>query len=165
VKTIFIDTSAFVKIFIEGEEASDVTEKIVELAKEKKIKIALSNWVVNESIALVDENERKGKINNIQALQIINEIMDMIEGRLLYSNFTFYAVKEEIVDYSRITIREFHLSASDALHVYIAQGVNCDCIISADKDLIYQVRRHSKTLKGFNIRINQEVKELFNLLS
>lgn len=165
-KTVYFDTSALFKIFVE-EEASGVAETIVGLAKDQKIKIVLSDWVINESIALVDKYRRKGKLDKIKIQQILSEIVDMLEGKIQYSHFTFYAVSEQIVIDSREIITDFHLSASDAIHVYIAQRVNCDCIVSADKDLISQVRNHTNanSLKGFNIRIENEVKELFNLLS
>ena len=162
-KTVYIDTSAFFKVFVE-EEASEVTERIVTLAKEEKINIVLSNWVINESIALVDENRRKGRIDKIKTQEILSEIVDMIEGQIQYSHFTFFAVNEEIVDYSRMTIMDFHIPASDALHVYIALKTKCDYIISADKEMVANVIKNSSDIQAFNIRLKDDVAKLFTLL-
>ena len=54
-KKIYLDTSAFFKIFVE-EQASEIVERLIGLARDKKISIVLSDWVINESLALVDEN-------------------------------------------------------------------------------------------------------------
>lgn len=127
----YIDTSALFKIFVE-EDGSEITESIVSLAKEKKIEVMLSNWIVNESIALLDEYKRKEKIDKIKTQEIISELVDMIEGGIRYNNFKFYSVNEQIISLSRTIIVDFHVSASDALHIYMAIHSGCDYIITAD---------------------------------
>ncbi len=162
-KSVYVDTSAFFKVFVE-EEASEVSERIVGLAKEKKVNLVLSNWVINEIIALVDEHTRKGKINSIKTQEILSEIVDMIDNEIQYSHFNFYAVTEHIIDFSRITIMDFQLSASDALHVYMADKANCDYIISADKDMVTKVNKKADRLMAFNIRLKEDVDNLFALI-
>ncbi len=161
-KDVYIDTSAFFKIFIE-EEANDVVERIILLAKEKKIRIILSDWVINESIALIDENRRREKIKKIETQTILSEIVDMIQAHVEYGNFTFYSISEKVVVNSRFIIQDFHIPASDALHVFIAISAGCDCIISADKELVTQVKENSSLL-AFNVRVQDDVKRMFELL-
>lgn len=160
---VYIDTSAFFKIFVE-EEASDVVERIVELAKKLKIQITLSDWVINESLALVDENRRKARIDSTQSQHILSEIVAMIEKRVEYSQFTFYTINENAIKMSRFIIQDFHIPASDALHVFIAVSASCDCLVSADNDLITQIRSTTNSLLAYNIRINEDIKNLFERL-
>jgi predicted nucleic acid-binding protein len=71
VKKIYLDTSAFFKIFVE-EQASETVERLIGLARDKKISIVLSDWVINESLALVDENLRKNRISPTEAQCILS---------------------------------------------------------------------------------------------
>jgi predicted nucleic acid-binding protein len=81
VKRVYFDTSAFVKIFIE-EEASEKVERLVTLVRDKKIIMVISDWVINESIAVIDANNNKGIINAVETQQILSEMTDMIEGKV-----------------------------------------------------------------------------------
>lgn len=160
---LYIDTSAFFKTFVE-EEASDVVEPLILLAKEKKIEITLSDWLVNESVALIDENRRKEKITDIEVQNILSELVSMMGNEVEYENFTVYPITDKILIASRFAIEEYHINASDALHVFISAVAECDCFISADEKLIHQLTSGSSKLIAFNIRIKEDVKNLFNLL-
>jgi predicted nucleic acid-binding protein len=88
VKDVYIDTSAYFKLFIE--EAHDVVERIILLKRKEDTDhfIQLGN---NEVFALVDENRRKGRIDKIQTQNILLEIiMDMIEAHVEYGNYVLF---------------------------------------------------------------------------
>jgi predicted nucleic acid-binding protein len=161
VKKIYVDTSAFFKVFVE-EEASKVVERLIRLAREKLIKIVLSDWVINESIALINENNRKGKINSTETQHILSELINMIRGEIQHENFTFYSINEAIVIGSRFDIQDYNISASDALHVSIAAASDCNYFLSADKQLIEQLTTGSHKLIAYNIIINEDVRRMFN---
>jgi predicted nucleic acid-binding protein len=163
VKKVYIDTSAFFKLFVE-EEASDVVERIIDLGKLNTIQVILSDWVINESLAIVDEYRRKAKIDKLETQKILSELVDMIEDRVKYASFIFYAITEKVVISSRFMIQDLHIPASDALHVFIATSADCDCIVSADKNLVTQVRDNAERLLAFNIREPNDVAKLFELL-
>lgn len=160
---LYLDTSAFFKTFVE-EEASEVVERLILLAKENKIEIILSDWVINESFALVDKNRRKERISQVQAQNILSEIVSMMSKEVQYENFTVYPITDKILITSRFAIQEYHIAASDALHVFISAVAECDCFISADEDLIHQLKSGASTLLAFNIRIEEDVNTLFNLV-
>ncbi len=112
----YIDTSAFFKTFVEEEE-SDIVEHLIILAKEKKAEIILSDWLINESIALVDENRRKERISQVQSQNILSEIVSMMSKEVQYENFILYPITDKILIASRFAIQQYHINASDALHV------------------------------------------------
>jgi predicted nucleic acid-binding protein len=163
VKKIYLDTSAFFKIFVE-EQASEIVERLIGLARDKKISIVLSDWVINESLALVDENLRKNRISPTEAQCILSELIDMIEGRIQYENFTVYPITDKAVIGSRFVIQDYHIPASDALHVFIAGAAECDCLVSADGGLVTQLTTGSLKLIAFNVRVAKDVENLFNFL-
>ena len=150
-KKIYLDTSAFFKIFVE-EQASEIVERLIGLARDKKISIVLSDWVINESLALVDENLRKNRISPTEAQCILSELIDMIEGRIQYENFTVYPITDKVVIGSRFVIQDYHIPASDALHVFIAGAAKCDCLVSADGELVTQLTTGSLKLIAFNVQ-------------
>ena len=160
-KKIYVDTSAFFKVFVE-EEGSKVVERLIRLAREKLIQIVLSDWVINESIALINENNRKGKINSTETKHILSELINMIRIEIQHENFTFYSTNEMIVIGSRFDIQDYNISASNALHVFIASASDCNYFLSADKQLIEQLTTGSHKLITYNIIINEDVKRMFN---
>lgn len=162
-KKLYLDTSAFIKIFVE-EEASDVVERLVTLAGDKKLKIALSDWVINESISVIDANRQKGKINKVETQQILSEIIDMIEGKVKYELFDIYGISESVLTSSRIVMQDYHIGASDALHVFISAAAECDYFITADEKLVKQLTTGSKKFAAFNIRVKEHVDKLFELI-
>lgn len=161
-KKIYLDTSAFFKIFVE-EEATEVVERLILLAKEKKIQIVLSDWTINESIALVDENKRKGKITQAETQTILSEIVSMIKQEVEYENFVFVPITGNAIIESRIIIQDYHIAASDALHVFISGASQCDYFISADAKLVNQLTlEKDKRFIAYNIRIDKDAAKLFS---
>ena len=86
----------------------------------------------------------------------------MVKAEIQHENFNFYSITENIVIDSRFDIQEYNISASDALHVFIAAAVDCNYFISAKKQLIEQLTRGSHKLIAYNIIIKEDVKRMFN---
>ncbi len=169
-KKIYRDTSAFFKIFVE-EQASETVERLIGLARDKKISIVLSDWVINESLALVDENLRKNRISPMEVQSILSELIDMIQGRIQYENFIVYPIQYKAIIHtykaiigSRFVIQDYRIPASDTLHVFIAGAAECDCLVSADGGLVTQLTTGSLKLIAFNIRVAKDVEKLFHFL-
>ena len=135
-KRVYLDTSAFFKIFFSGEEASQVVERIVSLADDNKIQIVISEWVVNEVLAAIEKKVQKRKASNEDAHDTIFAMANFLEDRYPRRTVVSYAINEDVVINSRRVIESLHLSsAADALHVLIANRARCTYFISADKEL------------------------------
>jgi predicted nucleic acid-binding protein len=161
VKRVYFDTSAFVKIFIE-EEASEEVERLVTLVRDKKIIMVISDWVINESIAVIDANNTKGLIDEVETQQILSEMTDMIEGKVRYENLELFPVPEKVLIGSRILMQDYHVAASDALHIFISGAAGCEFFISADVKLIRQLTTGKyKLFTAYNVRNKQDMDTLF----
>jgi uncharacterized protein len=169
-KSVYIETSALIKIFVE-DSSSQHSERLILLAKEGSVRLILSDWVINETIALIENNIKKKVIKPREAHQILSEIMSMIEGKVQYLHFTFFGINESVVVESRITIQDLGISASDALHVYIAKNVGCHAFISSRAELVNRLfdakllREGNIEFESFNVESSNDMKRLFEFLS
>jgi len=162
VKKVYLDTSAFIKIFVEEDrQTSDIVERIIDLARNKKIIIILSDWVINESFAVIDKNKQNGKITKSETQQILSELVSMLKAEIQYETFTIYSITEKIVVASRYIIQDYHIAASDALHVFISASAECDCFVSADKKLERRLTTGIHKLVACDIGIKKDVKIMF----
>ena len=138
-KKVYLDTSAFVKLFFD-EMDSALVERIAELAKTKKIQIAMSEWNVNEAIWTVEKKVLKDRITSREAFQVINLMADTIRDGINDGTIVWLGFPSEAVVNSRVVIEELHANAADALHIYFARTSDCSHFISADEDLVIQLR-------------------------
>lgn len=130
-KKVYLDTSAFVKLFFD-EMDSALVERIVELAKTKKIHLAMSEWNVNEAIWTVEKKVLKNKISPREAFRVINLMADTIRDGINEGIIVWLGFPSEAVVNSRVVIEELHANAADALHIYFARTADCSHFISAD---------------------------------
>lgn len=138
-KRVYLDTSALVKLFFD-EMDSELVERIADLARSKKIQIAMSEWNVNEAIWTAEKKVLKGKISNKEAFRVINLMADTIRDGINDGTIVWLGFPSEAVVNSRIVIEELHANAADALHIYFARTSDCSHFISADEDLVLQLR-------------------------
>ena len=138
-KKVYLDTSAFVKLFFD-EMDSALVERIAELAKTKKIQIAMSEWNVNEAIWTVEKKVLKDRISPREAFRVINLMADTIRDGINDGTIVWLGFPSEAVVNSRVVIEELHANAADALHIYFARTSDCSHFISADEDLVIQLR-------------------------
>lgn len=60
-KRLFLDSSAYVKIF-SPEEGSQTVQKLLEAGKEGKAELVVSSWTINEAVAALDRKARRREI-------------------------------------------------------------------------------------------------------
>ena len=139
-KQVYLDTSAFFKLFL-PEEGYDEVERILTLAKDGKLQIIISEWVVNEAAAAVEKKVSLGKINGKDAHDINFAMANFLEDNYLTRAVISYAISEKVVLASRNIIEQMHVNASDALHVLIALSSECHYFASADNELNDKIRK------------------------
>lgn len=159
-KRVYLDTSVFFKIFF-NESGKEEVDRIVLLAKDKKIQIIISEWVINEAFAAIERKVSKGLINNIDAHDIMVLIADFLEDCYESGIIISYQIKDKEILASRIIIQNLHTNASDSLHAYIAMMSNCDYFVSADKELNLQLSVLGEVLTPIDIHTNSDLVKFF----
>jgi predicted nucleic acid-binding protein len=140
-KKVFFDSSAYTKNFTD-EEGSNKAKEIIRLAENTyKIKIFLSSWVINESIAAVDQKcYQRREIDSSECettiATILKHVMKCTSGK---SNIAIIMIDSYIVDESIDLIRSLHISADDSLQVQAAYNQKCDYFICQDNGLKLKV--------------------------
>lgn len=159
-KRVYLDTSVFFRIFFDEPE-KDTIHRIVRLAEEKKIKIVISEWVINESLAAIEKKISKGKIDNTDAYDTLLSIAKFLEE--CYKNGTVISnpINEDVVLTSKIMIQTLRITASDALHVHVALASNCSYFVSADRGLCTQMSILNAIITPVDIYINSDVVKFF----
>lgn len=159
-KRVYLDTSVFFKIFFD-EPGKEEVDRIVLLAKDKKIQIIISEWVVNEAFATIEKKVTKGLINKTEAHSIMVAIADFLEESYDSGIIISYQIKDKEILASRIIIQNLHTNASDSLHAYIATMSKCDYFISADKELNLQLSVLGEGLRPVDIHTNSDMVNFF----
>jgi predicted nucleic acid-binding protein len=150
-KRIFLDSSAYIKAFVD-EDGTRSIKALLALADEKKVEIFLSQWAINESINAIDIRCYKKKM-------MTEEKRDEAIGRVLRksleyskkpsSKITIVPVDRELVKFSTVFIySDFHLSADDALHFSTAFYYDCEYLITGDSRLKRQAHNQVEISKG-----------------
>ena len=102
-------------------------KRIFSISRDGKVQIIISDWVINESIAKLDENKKNGIITQAEVQQILSELLDMMEGKSQkYQNIIIYPITNRVIVDSKLVIQDYHINASQALHVYISAAAQCD---------------------------------------
>lgn len=162
---IYLDTSAYVKVY-KRECGSRRAKEIINLAKQNKnTKIFMSYWVINESIAVIDQAyNQKHKISEkeskILRATVLARIIDY-SG----SNIIFVPVRHKDVEDSIKYIYDHHISADDAFHVHVAHKFRCNYLITNDGHLRRQTDRKINNLRILNITNNREMDQLISQMS
>lgn len=149
-KKVYLDSSAFFKIFF-GEVGAEDMEQVVNLAKQKRIQLAISEWVVNEAIWAAVKKHMDDKISKQDVSRLIYRISEVLENGLEEGYLISYAINERVVIMSRVIIEELHLYPSDALHVLVAATSKCENILTADIEMIHRIRYGKLSLIPVNI--------------
>lgn len=118
-------------------------EQILQRAKDGKIQLVLSEWVINEAMWAAVKKQIHGKIGKQEVSVIFSQIAEAIETGLNEGYIVSYAINEKVVVTSRVIIEELFVHPGDALHVLIAITSGCNIFLTADDDLIIRIR-HAK---------------------
>jgi predicted nucleic acid-binding protein len=139
-KEVYIDTNVILRLY-ENKSGKEDAEKIVLLARQGKIRLAISEWVINECVAAVQNKRNKNIISKEEAAEHLAGIADLIEGKIEEVNLSLYPVTEDVVRNSLITIQDVRChSAGDAIHVYTADKSHCDYFVTAEEDLSNKIK-------------------------
>ena len=159
-KKLYLDTTAFFTIF--EEQIGEAVERIFSISRDGKVQIIISDWVINESIAKLDENKKNGIITQAEVQQILSELLDMMEGKSQkYQNIIIYPITNRVIVDSKLVIQDYHINASQALHVYISAAAQCDFFVSAEPDLINLLTSGKIKLTAYNINSSEDFSRLF----
>lgn len=140
-KDVYLDTNILLRLF-ENKSGTENAEKIVLLAKQGKIRLAISEWVINECVAVVQRKRNKNVVSEREASDTLAGIADLVEGKIEEVNLSLYPVTERVVRGSLTTIQDIMCnSANDAIHVYTADKTRCNYFITADKALASQIKK------------------------
>jgi predicted nucleic acid-binding protein len=164
---IYFDSSVYVKHF-KAEDGSHAVKHIIHLAeKHEQVKIFLSLWTINESIAGIDRNYYQKKlISTKDRNKIIATILDSsLKYLQTYPNIIFVRLNSNIVGDSISLIKSLHISADDALHVYTALKYRCKYFICHDKGLKQRVGNNIRGMTVLDIADMTEMRRLFDNIS
>lgn len=135
-RKIYFDTSAYVKIYTQ-EAGTDLAESLFTLAEEGRVKIVMSIWAVNETIAAIDRTRRRGIITDHQRDRIFATIL---KRTIDYAEkpdapVDFIPIDKRLLALSKDVIIGYHVSADDALHLSAAYATDCECFVYKDDKL------------------------------
>jgi predicted nucleic acid-binding protein len=164
VKDIYLDTNVLLRLF-EDKAGKENAEKIVLLAKQDKVRLAISEWVINECVGGVQRKRNENKLTKQEAAEILTGIADLVEGKIEEVNLTLYPVTERVIRDSVTTIQEVRCNtAGDAIHVYVADRANCNYFVTADKGLASRIKNSGLRHKLVAVDID-ELSDMLNFFS
>jgi predicted nucleic acid-binding protein len=136
------------------------------LARQNKARLAISQWVINECISVVQRKKNDVDITDHEAFEILTSITDLIEGKIEEADLSIYPISENVITSSRATIMDIECNtAADALHVYVADKSGCDYFVTADNNLA-MIMKKNRSLSQKLIPINlNETNDLLNFFS
>jgi hypothetical protein len=114
-----------------------------------------------EAIWTVEKKVHKGKIDPKEAFKIINLVADFIADGVKEGWIAWLGFPSEAVANSRIIIEEIRCSAADALHLYLAHTSRCDYFLSADEELIIQLRFSDLRLQAAYLHSPEDLGRFF----
>lgn len=163
-KDIYLDTNVLLRLF-EDKAGKENAEKIVLLAKQDKVRLAISEWVINECVGGVQRKRNENKLTKQEAAEILTGIADLVEGKIEEVNLTLYPVTERVIRDSVTTIQEVRCNtAGDAIHVYVADRANCNYFVTADKGLAGRIKNSGLRHKLVAVDID-ELSDMLNFFS
>lgn len=135
------------------------------LAKQDKVRLAISEWVINECVGGVQRKRNENKLTKQEAAEILTGIADLVEGKIEEVNLTLYPVTERVIRDSVTTIQEVRCNtAGDAIHVYVADRANCNYFVTADKGLASRIKNSGLRHKLVAVDID-ELSDMLNFFS
>ncbi|HEY7734916.1 MAG TPA: type II toxin-antitoxin system VapC family toxin [Nitrososphaera sp.] len=164
-RKVYFDTSAYVKIYTQ-EAGTDLAELIFSLAEEGRVKIIMSVWAVNETIAAIDRTHRRRIITDLQRDRIFATIL---KRTIEYAEkpdgpVDFIPIDRRLLSLSKDVIIGYHVSADDALHLSTAYATDCECFIFKDDKLRNTTGRNVSGMRLPDITSHAEMNPLMKSL-
>ncbi|MGC1134095.1 MAG: type II toxin-antitoxin system VapC family toxin [Nitrososphaeraceae archaeon] len=137
-KRLYFDTSAIIKEFV-NEVGSELIDKVTTSAREGHLQVVSSVWSINEALAVIDRKYKKNEITQVQIQTVISTFAKRMIDSSQKSNFFFAPLDHTILVNSREAIKDFHISPSDALHLYTGWVYDCACFLVQDRNFVKQI--------------------------
>lgn len=129
------------------ESKSDIAQKLEDLANNDKVLLVISDWLINECMAVIERKIIEKRMTNNEAFHILNAITNLQEEKLKQDQMELYSIEGKHIIASRVIIQDINLiNASDALHIFIALLSECNAILSADVFLTNALKKKIKVL-------------------
>jgi predicted nucleic acid-binding protein len=127
------------------------------LARENKARLAISQWVINECVGAAQRKKNNNELSKHEVFEILTGITDLIEGKIEEADLSIYPISEDVITSSRTTIKDMECNtASDALHVYVADKSGCNYFITADNNLAMTMKKNGSLIQNLiPININE----------
>lgn len=164
-KRIYFDTSAYVKIYSQ-EAGTEVADSLFKLAEDRRTKIVMSIWAVNETIAAIDRKNRRKEIRDPQRDMIFATIIKRTAEYAENPNapIDFIPITRTILSLSADIIKQFHVSADDSLHLATAFATECQYFICHDDKLIKAIGKNMSGLPIADISSHADTNPLIKSL-
>jgi predicted nucleic acid-binding protein len=157
---VYLYSSAYVKAF-KREKGSSLVKSLLAIAeKTNGVKLFLSYWVINESVAAIDRTQnQRGEITKerkeVIIATILKKIIDYSE-----SNIVVVPLNHKFVRDSVNYIYKYNISADDALHIYVAYKNRCKYFVCEDNYLKQQTDNKIQNLRVLDITNKKEIIQL-----
>lgn len=86
---------------------------------------------------------------------------DTIRDGISDGTIVWLGFPSEAVVNSRVVIEELHANAADALHIYFARTSDCSHFISADEDLVLQLRFGGLRIEAVYLHSSEDMNKFF----
>lgn len=141
-KTVYLDTSAIVKRYIQ-EAGSDVVAQVYSKAWLGDLRIAYSVWNIGEVLGVLDKYYTRGWLSRgdyeLARLEFLGETVKMLKLRVL----RVVPVKLALIARTWELIERYHIYQADALQIVSAREVKASEFYTADQTLC-RVAREEK---------------------
>jgi predicted nucleic acid-binding protein len=133
-KTVYLDTSAIVKRYIQ-EAGSDVVAQLYSKAWLGDLKIAYSAWNIGEVLGVLDKYYMRRWLSRgdyeLARLEFLGETMKMLKLKVL----RVVPVKLALIAKTWELIEKYHIYQADALQLVSAREVKASEFYTADQTL------------------------------
>lgn len=165
-QTVYLDTSALMKLFLPEPDGKTSMEKIEALAKQKRLLMTMSDWTINEAIGVVRNKVGKKKISSDDGFSILVNVLHKIEDCIELDILKLYPASRAAILRSRnLNINLQLTTAGDALQIYFANEIRCDYFMTADRPLLNAIRNGKLAYEAFDIGRLSEMKKFFAMFN
>ena len=126
-------------------------DEVSNAAKAGKLQIITSAWSINEAIEVIDRLGRRPKdpLTKGERQEIMATFTERFGATNEHSAFRIALIDHPIVSRSRLLIDELHISADDALHIYMGWVYDCSHFLIHDNKITQRLK--ATPLEGMKI--------------
>ncbi|RLI70082.1 VapC toxin family PIN domain ribonuclease [Archaeoglobales archaeon] len=132
---VYLDTSALVKRYVE-EENSEKIDFLFDKAYKEEITLVTSQWNVAEAAVVFDKYQRRGILDAMETLKLLQNEMEMIVRMGLFKIVPVSGIIAESIP----LMLKHHIYVADAIQILTCRQEKCDLFVTFDKKLSEVVR-------------------------